>query len=307
MTDASAPNPMDAADGGPDKAVHASLSWKQTRPVPDLVLSFNGLYLPTALFGELAAMGWDVPPPPPRPSSAIEWVPDPVAGTDYTIHPWRVDDFQLGAGNWNRDQAQAIAVATVATLTRHEAKIDAPPELMGAAGSGKAVDSGADLPAAVAELSAAAPQVILLGYAGDASPQLSIMKSMTSAHARETTVWAESISSIETLSPEDPTGQSFVRQCSHAWKVEYATSPALPKAGQAALCAAVPETAPDDKKLNKLVSMLGGSLQVASLVPLNPSHTQPGALVFGVVPAKSIELAVSSMRLRSSTAIVRDA
>ena len=106
--------------------IEAEMVFKAGRSVPDVFLSFDGLNPPMPMLADLAAIGWDVPPIPPRPSSAIEWVPDPVAGTDYTIHPWRVDDFVLGRSDWNQADGATVASQTLATLQRYGVRVDAP-------------------------------------------------------------------------------------------------------------------------------------------------------------------------------------
>ena len=92
----------------------------------------------------------------------------------------------------------------------------------------------------------------------------------------------------------------------HAWEVHYVADAAMPTdASQVAICAAIPGMSVDDKKLNKIVGMLGGNVQIASLMPLDLNAGSSGAFVFGVVPAKAAELAISTIRLKCSGSVVR--
>lgn len=109
----------------PRIVVDASLTWRTGRPSPEVILEFDGVVVPHDLLGSLASLGWQVPAVPSPPRTAIEWVPDPVTGTAYTINPWRVTAFVLGAGDWDRETAALVASHTLAVLERHGACIEA--------------------------------------------------------------------------------------------------------------------------------------------------------------------------------------
>lgn len=96
--------------------IEAEVAWTVSNRPPEVVLSFEGLHEPTSLWTKLTAIGWDIPQMPPRPANAIEWTPDPVAGTDFTVLPWRVTDFRLGDGTWTVEEDQVGAQTLDALL-----------------------------------------------------------------------------------------------------------------------------------------------------------------------------------------------
>ena len=104
--------------------IKAEVAWTVVSRPPEVVLSFQGLHEPTSLFEELTEIGWDVPNMPPRPANAIDWTPDPVAGTDYTVLPWTVKEFRLGEGAWT------VAVEEVGERTL-DALLDNHAEIIG--------------------------------------------------------------------------------------------------------------------------------------------------------------------------------
>lgn len=294
-------------------AVEASIVWRTGRPAPEVVLAFDGIEVPAGMLGSLASLGWRTPALPSPPRTAIEWIPDPIAGTDYTIRPWRVTAYVLGAGEWDRETASAIAVHTMAILHQHDAKIEAPDELMaelgGRSGSGEAVaaettPTGRSGPAAV-EGGSTAPQVIALAPAGLSHPAFAQRTAVGGGRNRVEIMWAESATDLQTTLPSDAELAATATEAAHLWTVRYETRPKLPGVGYVALCAAVPGTSADDKKLRKLASALGGSIQVAELVPVDPTSDCAGALVFGIVPAQGADIAASMLRLKCKTAFVR--
>ena len=278
----------------------ASLSWKAGRAVPVVALSFDGLNEPTPLFTELASIGWEIPAVPPRPSSAIEWTPDPVAGTDYTVHPWKVEDFMLGRGAWSSDDEERVAAQTIESLQRYAAEIDAPADHLR-----QVAAQTPSTPMPVAAPSGA-PQLVLLGYDGAPHPQFRPVTAETGGRKRVEVPWTECAESPGTVCPSAEAREALASDSKHAWEVHYVADAAMPTdASQVAVCAAIPGMSVDDKKLNKIVRMLGGTVQIASLKPLDPNVGTSGAFVFGVVPAKAAELAVSTIRLKCSGSVVR--
>ena len=105
-----------------DSEIEAEVSWTVGSRPPEVVLSFQGLNEPTQLLDALRAIGWDVPRMPPRPANAIEWTPDPVAGTDFTVLPWTVTEFRLGEGAWSSEESE-VGTRTLDALRNHDAKI----------------------------------------------------------------------------------------------------------------------------------------------------------------------------------------
>ena len=291
--------------------IEASMVWRVGRPAPDVVLEFDGIDVPTAMLGSLASLGWQVPSIPAPPRTAIEWVPDPVAGTSHTIKPWRVTAFMLGAGAWDRETASAIAVHTLAVLQRNGATIEAPEHLMDELGS--VVDVGAATPAAASEAAAVseapseggAPQVIAIAGTAVSHPALTNRAAVGGGRDRVEVVWAESSADLASTLPSDVEVEAVGAESLYLWAVRYAATPKLPGIGYVQICAVVPDTAPDDKKLGKVVAALGGSIQIAELVPLNPARCTGGSLVFGITPAKTAEIAMSTLRLKCKSAIVR--
>lgn len=130
MSDATLPDHTGAHPGVTRPTIDASITWRTGRPAPEVILEFDGLIVPTEMLGSLASLGWQIPAIPSPPRTAIEWVPDPIAGTAYTISPWRVTAFVLGAGDWDRETAAHVAVHTLALLERHGATIDASDALL---------------------------------------------------------------------------------------------------------------------------------------------------------------------------------
>jgi hypothetical protein len=58
----------------------------------ELVLEYDGLEPPLALFAELAGAGWTAPVPVPPPADAIDWSrPDPATGKRYSVKPYRAE------------------------------------------------------------------------------------------------------------------------------------------------------------------------------------------------------------------------
>ena len=102
--------------------IKAEVAWTVVSRPPEVVLSFQGLHEPTSLFEELTEIGWDVPNMPPRPANAIDWTPDPVAGTDYTVLPWTVKEFRLGEGAWTV-AAEEVGERTLDALLDNHAEI----------------------------------------------------------------------------------------------------------------------------------------------------------------------------------------
>ena len=151
-----------------------------------------------------------------------------------------------------------------------------------------------------------APRVILIGYEGAPNPRIRHAGAAAGGRKRVGLTWTESTDGVETLCPTGEARLAMAADSEFAWEVHYTGAPAVPVEGHVAICAAVPGTAPDDKKLNKLVGMLGGSIQVAALIPLDIGDEAASALVFGVVPAANAELAISNLRLRCKSAILRN-
>lgn len=304
----------DQISGLPDASrppIEASIVWRVGRPAPDVVLEFDGIETPTAMLGSLASLGWEIPALPAPPRTAIEWVPDPVAGTNHTIKPWRVTAFMLGAGDWDRERASAIAVHTLAVLQRNGASIDAPDSLMTELGPIPDLDTSGTADPSEAQTASAsltdggAPHVIAIAGIAVSHPAMTNRAAIGGGRDRVDVVWAESTVDLASTLRSDVEVEAVGAESLYLWAVRYATTPKLPGIGYVPICAVVPDTAPDDKKLGKVVAGLGGSIQIAELVPLNPARCTGGSLVFGITPAKTAEIASSTLRLKCKSAIVR--
>lgn len=105
-----------------DSEIAAEVAWTVSSRPPEVVLSFQGLHEPVELWTELQQIGWIIPAMPPRPANAIEWTPDPVAGTDFTVLPWTVTEFRLEEGAWSVP-ADEVGTRTLDALLDHQGKI----------------------------------------------------------------------------------------------------------------------------------------------------------------------------------------
>ncbi len=112
---------------GADKAaVEAELVFFVANRAPDVLFSFDGLKPPRALFGDLETLGWDVPPVPPPPGSAIVWRPDPTTGADHTITSWQVTEFRLIPDTrWTAEAEASMGASTIEVLKKHDVDITA--------------------------------------------------------------------------------------------------------------------------------------------------------------------------------------
>ncbi len=307
-----------------DETVEATMKWRVSNGAPDVILAYPAFERPDALFAELKGLGWGLPPAPLRPASAIEWVPDPEAGTEFTILPWRVTDVRLLRGQWSRDIEPAIGALTYDALSRHGVVIHGsgksfekiksnatPPSIQTAAKPAKpATPASPATPATPATPvragDAGAPLVIAVGYEGGHVDGLVRANGLTGGRKKVATTWVQSTADIEELCPSDEERVAFFSQAQHAWTVEYAHEPTMPGPGQAALCAVIPGCAPDEKKLTKFLSALGDSINVAKLTPLDQRQaSSTGVLVRGVIAANSYDLVSSNLRMRFPAAVVR--
>lgn len=97
-----------------------------------LELSYDGLAPPTALFDDLAMIGWQPPVPAPPPRSAVDWsTPDEATGQRFTIRPYRVTDQRVdppagtgSRGQWTPDERRAFLHTLEGVLRRHGLALD---------------------------------------------------------------------------------------------------------------------------------------------------------------------------------------
>ena len=102
-----------------DDGVVAELKFAGPDSPPAVILSFQGTEEPVELWAELTRMGWNVPHCPPRPASAIVWEPDPITGTNYTIRPWWVKEFEIRDGRWPSSPPVDLTTQTYDLLRQH--------------------------------------------------------------------------------------------------------------------------------------------------------------------------------------------
>lgn len=111
------------------------VTWQERTGEVWLAVDYDGLVPPTLLFDDLAMIGWRPPAPLPPPATAIDWSnPDPVAGTAYTVMPYRVTGARVEApagsgprGRWTTTDRQAHRVPLRGVLARHGLALDATP------------------------------------------------------------------------------------------------------------------------------------------------------------------------------------
>ncbi len=302
-----------------NSGVEAELVFTAANRPPEVTLSFDGLNEPTGLFADLHGMGWSVPPVPPRPSNAIEWVPDPTTGQDFTIRNWRVKEFRLAQGSWwTAEQAGTIGASTIEALKRHGANIvGLRGEPLAAAQPAAApatppVDPAAAAAAAAGQPAPATPapapaegatRVIALDPSG-AEISGCEMFSGVSGRQRTTCAWGESAHDAATLFPTAADFADLSGRGGQAWSIPAGTERPTPSSGSLALVQMiVPNASASDSKVAKLAKLMGKD---AVLIPLEPIHGGDEAVLFcATVAANSVEMLTSNLRLRSPQGIVR--
>ncbi|MGI9608899.1 MAG: hypothetical protein ACR2NL_01255, partial [Acidimicrobiia bacterium] len=255
--------------------VRAAMTWQSVSGPPSLKLTFNGLAEPTTLFDELTALGWTIPARPSRPSSAIEWVPDPVAGTEYTLKPWAVRDFRIAPPSaWDRGPNDDNNVATYAILARHCAEVTATEkrlaELKALAPAPEAATNAATPLAAAPAVSATptptaapeavgavsppvsgAPQIVLVGYSGQQLEGFRVARAATNGRKNTVVGWAESPYDADSLFSEPEDRAALAAGAVSAWTVHYSSAPPAAAAGYTYICAVLPNVQADGPKLAK--------------------------------------------------------
>lgn len=92
-----------------------------------LVVGYDGLRPPAALFDDLAMIGWTPPTPAPPPRDAIDWdTPNLETGERFTVRSYRVDGAVVEPpagsgprGSWNPLEGDAFLRALHGVLRRH--------------------------------------------------------------------------------------------------------------------------------------------------------------------------------------------
>lgn len=300
--------------------VEAELFWTASNRPPEVTLAFDGLHEPRGLFADLHTMGWNVPPVPPRPGSAIEWVPDPTTGADFTIRNWRVKEFRLTQGSWwTAEQASTIGATTIEALRRHGVKIaglrgehtEAVAAAPGPVGQAPVGAPATSPPATPAETPSTAPpgattgpaRVIVLDptQAEIAGCQ---MFNGSSGRKRIPCMWGESAHEAATLFPQAANFEELTERGGQAWTVSTAVPrPVAASAATAVVQMVVPDASESDSTVKKLAKLMGKD---AVLIPLEPIHSGNQAVLFcATVPTNSLEMLTSNLRLRCPQGIIR--
>ncbi|MDW3179639.1 MAG: hypothetical protein R8J94_19765 [Acidimicrobiia bacterium] len=300
--------------------IAAVMIWTASSAPPEVTLSFQGLAEPISLWQQLMALGWEVPPCPPRPGSAIEWVPDPVAGTDYTIRPWRVKEFRLGEGQWSREVGATIGATTYRILREFDATItgtEGPLAQLRAyeeAEAAKTAPLPAAAPAAAEAPPSSSPEAAAAAEAAatptPAAAQQTVVFLETSQeaaeqHAETLTTWAAVVGRNKTpvlwseLAITPTIGAAEFNQLVAASNGAWLLDGDVPTAGggQAIFRMIVPDADASDAKLAKVIKQFGGMVTMRDLRPAT-AEGKPAVLVSGSVPAHSYDMLHSNMRLR---------
>lgn len=318
MTTQAGQDPSGAASIPSDIA--AEMIWTASSAPPEVTLSFQGLAEPIRLWQQLMALGWEVPPCPPRPGSAIEWVPDPVAGTDYTIRPWRVNEFRLGEGQWSREVGATIGATTYQILREFDATItgtEGPLAQLRAheeAQAAKAAPIPSPTPTAAEEPTSSSPQAAPTAEAATTPPAAAVQQTVVfletsqdaaEQHAEILTAWTAVVGRSKTtvlwselaITPSISAAEfnQLVAASNGAWLLDGDVPTA--GAGQAIFRMIVPGADAGDAKLAKVVKQFGGMVTMRDLRPAT-AEGKPAVLVSGSVPAHSYDMLHANLRLR---------
>lgn len=345
--------------------IQADFVWIAANRAPEVTLSFYGSSEPEGLWASLRVLGWVVPPCPPPPSTAIEWIPDPTTGADFTIHPWKVKDFRLRPGAWSRDEERVVGAFTIKALQaynvtmsglRGEAAAEAieatspstpavsspTPEAQrpasqpvtapnapttpawepaappantpvapdASAPSANTASASTSASAQAGEPHAAATQSYLLlvvptlGNAVDLPAGIAPVASLS---GREQTPWAwGATSQAPHIVFEDPSHlRSLVDAGGHAWKASAESD--LPPVGASGSVVqmVVPGGSTNDKRIGKMLKMLGDSVHTVDLEPVDSG--EGALLVWAQVAASSAAMLASNLRLRIPDGIIQSA
>ena len=307
-----------AAEGTAPPQVDAELIFTFANRAPEVILSFDGLAVPTPLFVELNRLGWAIPAVPPPPSSAIDWTPDPTTGTDYTLRPWRVTEFRLDSGNWAQSSERAIGGLTIEVLKRHSVNIAdlrgaSEDEIQSAAGTTGAAQAAA--PAAAGAVGAAAPAVaptsatgtdVIFVFDPKADGEMAGYRTWNSAQGRKKVpcTWHEGLMSEGAQVPDAALLAELNERGGGAWHLSGDTRAAA--SGKNALVQMLhPEMSADDPQLSKLLKLAGAS---ATVVPLNSiSGGKNAVLICAQIPGHSVEMLGSNLRIRFPELVFREA
>ena len=310
---------QNAAEGTTAPQVDAELIFTFANRAPEVILSFDGLAVPTPLFVELNRLGWAIPAVPPPPSSAIDWTPDPTTGADYTLRPWRVTEFRLDSGNWAQSSERAIGGITIEVLKRHSVNIAdlrglSEAEIQAAAGTAEAAPAAAPAAAAAAGAAGAAAAAptsatgtdVIFVFDPKAEGEMAGYRTWNSAQGRKKVpcTWHEGLMSEGAQVPDAALLGELNERGGGAWHLSGDTRAAA--SGKNALVQMLhPEMPADDPQLSKLLKLAGAS---ATVVPLNSiSGGKNAVLICAQIPGHSVEMLGSNLRIRFPELVFREA
>jgi len=291
----------------------AELIFTFANRAPEIVLSFEGLSVPTPLFVDLNRLGWSIPAVPPPPSSAIEWTPDPVAGTDYTLRPWRVTEFRLDSGTWAESSERAIGGLTIEVLKRHSVTITelrglSEAEAQAATGAGPAVDPNASALSQVAASMTPAAETptsgadVIFVYDPEPDSTMAGFRAFGGLRGRKKVAcsWHEGVLSE---GAQVPAAEVLADLTSRGGGVWHLSGDIRPPAANVQMLA--PEMGHDDPQLAKLLKLTGAG---ATVIPLASISGGSDAVIVCVqVPSHSIEMLGSNLRIRFPDLVFRAA
>ncbi len=319
---------------GASSDVTAAFFWPAPNRAPEVTLSFYGTNEPVALWVSLRVLGWIVPNCPPPPRTAIEWVPDPRTGADHTIHPWIVKDFRLQPGTWTREEERAVGAFTINAFRAYNVSMtglrteDVPPEAVtppalaapatepptpetatpAAAGWTPVVPArdhaSPNPPTPQHERPATAARVLLVAPAVAGELELPGGVAGVPAHrGREQALWAwgESTDPIHQIFENPADFDAIISAGGYAWTAAPETAPP-PNGSTAVVQVVIPGASAGDKKVGKILKMVGGAARTIELEPVGPGEA--AVLLSIEAPAHSAEMLTSNLRLRLPHGIV---
>lgn len=295
-------------------SIEAELIFTFANRAPEIILSFDGLDVPTPLFVELNRLGWAIPAVPPPPSAAIDWTPDPTTGADYTLRPWRVTEFRIDSGNWAATSERAIGGLSIEVLKRHhvnitdlrglseaEVQATAAQEASAAAPGAAAPAQGAAAPAA----STATGSDVIFVHDPEPGSEMPGYRTYSGVSGRKkvTCTWCEGLMSESAQVPDAVTLQELHARGGGAWHLSGDSRPT--SSGAASVIQMLhPEMTADDPQISKLMKLTGDNATVTSLASI--SGGKDAVLVCAKVPGHSVEMMSSQLRIRFPELIFRD-
>lgn len=299
----------------------AELIFTVANRAPEVILSFEGLAAPTPLFVDLNRLGWTIPAVPPPPSSAIDWTPDPVAGTDYTLLPWRVPEFRLVPGGWAQSSERAIGGLTIEVLRNHGVNITsvrglsdaeiqaatapavkpvpetAAPTASGQEASDPVATSAAPTPSATSE--------IIFVYDPEPHSELTGFRTYSAIHGRKkhAATWHEGILSEGAQVPDAAAMADLQQRGGGVWHLSGDERP-RGSGGIAVVQMLAPDFSASDPQVKKLLKLTGETTQVIPLASL--SGGKDGVLFCLRIPSNSVAMLGSNLRIRFPNLIFRE-